>query len=770
MSAAAYSLLHRGVQEAIFKRGWKELHSIQIQGVHAVLGGDGHLLICAHTAGGKTEAAFLPIISRLAENPRPSVQALYVGPLVALINDQFERLETLCADVEVPVYRWHGFASVTEKRKFRNSPGGILLITPESLESNFINYGNQIRRIYADLDFIVIDEVHSFLSDVRGIHLRSLLARLCAATGRKPRLIGLSATLGDPKRARAFLAPDCPDTVSIIQGKGDQAVKFGIKAYLSGKDVFGNKIHRWNPSDALDTVALLSKHQAQQKHPLVNSRELGEVISETVGDELDDIGGDILKTCADHTNLVFGDRKQDLEDLANRLHLLVKALRLPRDPFYVHHGSLSKDLREETEAVLKSGQPATALCTGTLEMGIDIGSIRRVAQLNPPWSVASMRQRLGRSGRREGEPARMCLYTRDASPHSASSLTNLLFPNLARAVALTQLMFAKWLEPHDGDRLHLSTFVHQILSCLRETGGLPANALFAILVKNGAFRAVTEAMFRRVLKSLGKHKLIEQLPTDELILAPDGERITSDRDFYAAFASSEEFIIRHEGGDIGKLQSSLVPPVGEDLILGGRRWQVNNINTNTKVVFVSPSQHGKAAVFSDTGGGGGGGREVHNHVMDAMRALLAGTDEPPYLDGGAKTLLKAAREMACRSGVLSPGYIVREESVQWFPWVGTRGMRTLELYARCDGIIAATDRDRLSITYKQTDVARWHKHIESIHEGNHKALDLAQHMTVKTFEKFDDVLDEDILDEANARDHLDLPCAVARAAAVLRTF
>ena len=114
------------------------------------------------------------------------------------------------------------------------------------MESNFINYGNQLRRIYADLDFVVIDELHSFLSNVRGVHLRSLLARLCAATGRKPRLIGLSATLGDPKGARAFLAPDCPDTVSIIEGKGDQAVKFGIKAYLSGKEIEGDKIRRWH--------------------------------------------------------------------------------------------------------------------------------------------------------------------------------------------------------------------------------------------------------------------------------------------------------------------------------------------------------------------------------------------------------------------------------------------------------------------------------------------------------------------------------------------
>ena len=760
MSAAAYSLLHPGVQEAIFKRGWKELHSIQVQGIQALLGGDGHLLVCAHTAGGKTEAAFLPIISRLAKNPRPSVQALYVGPLVALINDQFERLETLCADVEVPVYRWHGSASATEKRKFRDSPGGILLITPESLESNFINYGNQLSRLYADLEFIVIDELHSFLSNVRGVHLRSLLARLCATTGRKPRIIGLSATLGDPKGARAFLAPDCPDTVSIIEGTGDQAVKFGIKAYLSGIEVEGGKIRRWNPTEALDTAASLSRHQAQQQQPLAKLQAHGEVIPVATGDELDNIAADILKTCAEQTNLVFGNAKQGLELLADRLHTHIKALRLPHDPFHVHHGSLSKDVREETEAILKSGQPATVLCSSTLEMGIDIGSVRRVAQLDPPWSVASMRQRLGRSGRREGEPARMCLYSRDESPHSGSSLTDLLFPKLLRAVALTRLMLSKWLEPHDGDRLHLSTLVHQILSCLRETGGMPATALFTVLVKNGAFHVVTEAMFRRVLHSLGKQELIEQMPTGELILAPKGESIASDRDFYAAFASSEEFIIRHDGREIGKLQSSIVPPVGENLIFGGRRWCVIDINVTAKSVFVSPSKGGKAPVFRGAGG------EIHIRVVEEMRAVLADTDELPYLDEAAQTLLKAAREIAQRSGVLSPGYIVREESVQWFPWLGTRGLLTLELHARCDGISVETDL--LSITYKKTNLDRWRGHLASIQGGKHTALDLAQHMAVKTFDKFDGALVEELLDEANARDRLDLPCSLKRAASVLR--
>jgi ATP-dependent Lhr-like helicase len=755
MSKGAFALLHPGVQKAIFRQGWNELHHIQVEAIHALLEGTGHLLVCAHTAGGKTEAAFLPIISKLAESPRPSVQALYIGPLVALISDQFSRLETLCADVEVPVHRWHGAASATEKRKLRDSPGGILLITPESLESNFINYGVHLRRIYAELDFVVVDELHSFLSSVRGVHLRSLLARLSAATGRTPRVIGLSATLGDPQGARSFIAPDAPESVGIINGSGEQAVKFGIKAYLRGEEIAEDRIRRWNPNMALDEALALTPKQAREIHPLGNIAASDEDIPTTAADELDDIAADILQSCANGTNLIFGNAKQGLEILADRLHREVKRRGISPDPFHVHHGSLSKDVREETETALKSGRPTTVLCSSTLEMGIDIGSVLRVAQLDPPWSVASMRQRLGRSGRRAGEAAVMRVYTRDESPHAGSNLTDLLFPKLLRAIALSRLMVSKWLEPHDDGRQELSTLVHQILSCLRETGGMPIASLFAVLVKDGAFRNISESTFRNVIRSLGRKQFIEQVPTGELILAPIGERITADRDFYAAFQSSEEFVVRHDGREIGKLQAALVPQVGENLILGGRRWRVEDINTPAKNVNVSPTKGGKAPVFRGSAG------EIHNRVAEEMAATLADSDDPTFLNDDARLLLRAARETAVRAGILASGAIFRTESVQWFPWLGTRSLLTLELHARCDGLVA--ERDELSITYKKVDRARWLEHLETITCGSRTGLDLAQQMTVKTFDKFDDALTDELLDAANAIDRLDLPNVKHRA-------
>ena len=139
MAQEPFSLLHPGVQAAIWKMGWKELKAIQVQAIHTICKTEKHMVICAPTAGGKTEAAFLPIISKLAANPQPSVQAIYVGPLKALINDQFRRLEELCIALAIPVHRWHGDVPANQKKALREKPSGILLITPESLESNFVN-------------------------------------------------------------------------------------------------------------------------------------------------------------------------------------------------------------------------------------------------------------------------------------------------------------------------------------------------------------------------------------------------------------------------------------------------------------------------------------------------------------------------------------------------------------------------------------------------------------------------------------------------------
>ena len=698
MSERAFSLLHPGVQEAIWKMGWKDFKPIQVQSIHAVCETEKHIVICAQTAGGKTEAAFLPIISRLAAEPQSSVQALYIGPLKALINDQFRRLEELCTKLGIPVHRWHGDVPANQKKALRDKPGGILLITPESLESNFINFGAQVPRVYRHLSFVVIDELHSFLSNVRGVHLQSLLSRLSAATGSVPRLVGLSATLADPQAARAFLAPDGLDSVQVIEDtSATREIKFGIKSFLKKPQENQQPARRLTPKQAFaltDGFASTGVPDEQSMEKLFENRLAsgGTEVAKQDEDELDEIAEDIIKNFPLSTNLIFGNSKQSIEVLADRLHERVRREKWPADPFVVHHGSLSKNLREDAETRLKGGVPTTALCSSTLEMGIDIGHVRAVGQLDTPWSVSSMVQRLGRSGRRAGEAAVMRMYVREDSPNGRSTLTDLLYPDLLRAIAMTRLMLAKWLEPFDQNRMNLSTLTHQILSCLKQTGGTRAADLYRALCQRGPFRSVNQRLFAALLHGLADHDLIEQVPQGELILALLGERITAAFDFYAAFQSTEEFAIRCGAEEIGKLPADIIPPVGEHLILAGKRWRVEEILPDQKLVFVVFSPGGKAPPFQ------GGAGEIHTRVVREMKTVLLGDDEPAYLDENSKLLLRAARRTARVVRLGERDIIVGRQSVQWFPWVGTRALLTLSLLAKSARI--AHEIDRLSITYQ----------------------------------------------------------------------
>ena len=758
MSEATFRLLAPGVQRAIWEMGWKELRPIQTEAIQSVLGGEKHLLITASTAGGKTEAAFLPILSRLASGPNDSVHTIYIGPLKALINDQFARLDRLCERLEIPVHRWHGDVSATHKQKLRRDPSGILLITPESLESNFINYGNQIPRLYRDLEFVVIDELHSFLGNVRGVHLLSLLSRLRTATSRNPRMIGLSATLGDPEMGKQFLSPDSAHTVVHLSDAGTRHdVRFVLKAVLRAPDPkrAGNVLPRLTCTEAREFVA------GKTKSALLASGESIQVETQGVkrenepppSDELDDIADDLLRHFGHSSNLVFVNSRRTAEELALRVHDRVTREKWPRDPFAVHHGSIAKDLREETEAALKSGVPTTAICSSTLEMGIDLGSVRAVGQIDPPWTVSSLVQRLGRSGRRDGESAIMRLYVREESPHSGSRLSDLLYPDLLRGIALTRLMLVKWLEPGESSRTHLSTLVHQILSFLKQTGGMVAVQLHKSLVIEGPFRAVSPVEFGLLLRELAAKKVIEQLPTGELILAPVGERITSAYDFYAAFKGSELFTVRHQQTEIGELPLEALPPPGHLVVLAGRRWLVDRVDAGKKSVEVSPAKSGAAPLFLGRGG------ELHGRVVTEMKAVLFGQDHPEYLDEPARELLRAARTVAHTVGLPHQEVIATPDGLRWFPWVGTRCLRTLAILAEIHGV--ACDTDRLSLSLALSDEDDFRSFWKQVLANPPSPSVLGEKVTPRMIEKFDEFLPEALLIRSCASDRLALPEALA---------
>ena len=727
MSAAAFARLHSKIQEAVWQQQWNELRPLQVEAIHTVLDSDDHVIIAAATASGKTEAAFLPILSRLAAEPLNSVQALYVSPLKALINDQFRRLEDLCAYAEIPVHRWHGDVSAADKQHLRKSPGGVLLITPESLESQFINHDRHLARIYANLGFVVIDELHAFVDNVRGIHLRSLLARLALAAGVAPRRIGLSATLGDFGTAKEFLCADASCDVRVLEDKTSaKELRLGLKAYVEPLKAGENGVT--NDSGAL---------------------------AERRG--LSGIAIDVAQRFRAESNLIFCNSRRQTELLADKLRLLCESEQWPRNPFLLHHGSLSRELREDAERELKAGHPVTAICTSTLEMGIDIGAVRSVGQVGPTWSVTSLVQRLGRSGRREGEPQILRVYTLDEPLTQHSSLSDRLYPELVRAIALLELHREGWLEPPEQDRFHFSTCVHQIFSILRQTGGAPAARLFDALCSHGAFRHIRLADFATLLRGLAEKELIEQMPTGEMILAPVGERIVESRDFYASFASRIEYRVEHNDNAIGVLPQDSIPAEGEFLLLAGRRWKVDMIDHSSKRVAVSPAKGWKQPRFAGAIGG------VHPVVMSRMKRVLMDDGGYAYLNERAQQFLGEARETFGRAGLRKNDTVTTLNGVEWFPWNGSRVLLTLELCAKSAGI--NTERNSLCLRYQKLTANDFARHRAEIAAGKFTADHLMPLVRDLERDRFDQHVPRLLLEQAFINEVLDLVGAQMAASA-----
>jgi len=426
-----FDKLARPVQKWIRQQGWRELRDIQARAINSIHDNQADLIVAASTAGGKTEAAFFPLISQVLDAPSElgGFDLLYIGPLKALITDQAGRLEDICREAELPVVPWHGDISQSVKSRALKAPRGILLITPESLEALFIRRGLEIPRLFGATRAVVIDELHSVLDSERGVQMRSLLNRLELAVKRPIRRIGLSATLGDMELSRAYLRPDDPSNVDLIEAEGGEAeLRLQLRGYLSGEE------HETAPS-ATDAISA---------HLFQNLR-----------------GSD---------NLVFAGARQSVEIYADRLRELCDREHLPQE-FYPHHASLSRDHRDFVERRLKDpGKPTTAVCTSTLELGIDIGDVTCVAQIGAPFTVAALRQRLGRSGRREGLPAILRQYAVEARLTSESSFVDRLRLGLIRSVAMIDLLLEGWCEPPKREALHLSTLVHQILSVIAERG------------------------------------------------------------------------------------------------------------------------------------------------------------------------------------------------------------------------------------------------------------------------------------------------------------
>lgn len=717
-TSSAFELLDERIQRWIWMQEWAELRDIQERSIREILGGRHDVIITAATASGKTEAAFLPLLTRLMHSDQGLL--VYISPLKALINDQFGRLTTLCEMLEVPVWPWHGDVSQSTKAKFLKKPSGVLLITPEALEATLCNRGSSLARIFGKLEAIVIDELHAFIGEERGKQLQSLLHRTEDAVGRRVQRVGLSATLGDMPLAAEFMRPGAgKDAVILQSGSEGNALKLIIKGYIE---------------KALDSPLL-----------------------EVKGPHSDEaVVEDLYKVMRGSNNLLFPNTRAMVERYANALRARCEADGVPNE-FWPHHGSLSREIREDTEQALKSRElPATAVCTNTLELGIDIGPVKSVGQVGAPHAVASLRQRLGRSGRRKGQPAILRVYCVEPELTTTSHLLDELREGFIQSCAMVSLLLEGWFEPPKVDGLHFSTLIQQILSLVAQKSGiLPARA-YQLLCKTGPFSGVTTADFGALLTQMGKLQLLMQESDGTLLHAKRGEALANHYTFYAAFSEESEFRIVTSGRTLGSMPITSPVSEGSFLLFGGKNWRVTQVDIKSKTLTVDPAKTGKPPQFNS------GGAVVHSVVRDRMRAILADTAPLPYVDAAAANLLAEARATFARAQLKDRDIIQQGARILVFTWMGDAANQALVLALKHAGVACQVEGPIIEVQAGCRNVQVLRQVLGAI--GNSDTIDpqkLLEGADNLVIEKWDWALPLPLLKRAYASLWLDIPAAQA---------
>ena len=716
---AAFASLHPLVQKWIWTQQWPSLREVQERAVAPILAGDRDVIISASTASGKTEAAFLPICSALLEDgaEKPGIRALYISPLKALINDQYGRLDDLCEHTDLTVHRWHGDVPGSRKHALLSRPSGILLITPESLEALFVVHGEKIRSLFGGLRYVVVDEVHTFIGTERGAQLRSLMHRLELSIRSRTARIGLSATLGDMGAACDWLRPAGGDDVLLIDVKGDEIeLRLQVRGYVS---------------------------TAKKSVPARGAAADG---AESDGDVFA-IADHLFTVHRGRDGLVFANSRSAVEQITDLLSRRCDRERVPNE-FVPHHGNLSRALREDVELRLKdSTRPVTAVCTSTLEMGIDIGSVAAVAQIGPPPSVSSLRQRLGRSGRR-GEPAVMRAFVSEHEVTGHSSLADQVRVGLVQTSAMIELLLSGWCESPAGGGLHLSTLVQQLLSMIAQHGGVKPLEAYGALCGHGPFEDVSERVFGRLLRSLGARDLVTQQADGLLLLGQAGERIVNHYSFYAAFATSEEYRLIADGQLLGTLPIGHPISTGTLIIFAGRRWRVLAVDARDRTIELTSSSGGRPPAFF------GGVARIDDVVRQRMLGLYITDELPDYLDSQGRELLAEARRNFARYKLDQTRYIAAGRETHLLVWRGDKVVSTLALALSAHGFEVSQHAMILTVG---ADEAALTDAVRSLAEHEPpEALELARYVENKVVDKWDEVLDDGLLDLACAHRDLDV--------------
>ena len=720
------------VQEYIYQNHWENLRSIQVAAADAIFNTDENVLLTASTASGKTEAAFFPIITLFSEDMPSSVGCIYIGPLKALINDQFSRLNDLCAEADIPVWHWHGDVAQSHKAKLMRHPSGILQITPESLEALLLHKHAAIAKLFGDLRFVVIDEVHSLLRGDRGGQTLCLIERLSRIAGVNPRRIGLSATIGDPEGTGEFLSLGTGRKTIIpkIDAKGS-------KWRLSMEHFYVKDAQAAEDKQIPDALPVLE--EKTDDAPANADPGIGYIFEHTRG-----------KKC-----LVFVNSREECEMVTTTLRHYCELNHEP-DRFLVHHGNLSASYRETAEGIMKDdSQYMTTVTTATLELGIDIGRLERAFQIDAPWTVSSFLQRMGRTGRRE-LPPEMWFVIREDEPEVRAMLPTTIPWKLMQGIALVQLYLEeRWVEPPRLDRLPFSLLYHQTMSTLASCGELSPRALADRVLRLHYFHRITQEDYRVLLRHLIATDHIQQTEQGGLIVGLAGERVINSFKFYGVFQESEEYTVRSESQELGTIVSP--PPVGEKLAIAGHVWQVLDVDHKRRLIYCRQVKGSVPAYFGQCPG------DLHTKILTRMRRVLQEDRQYPYLMKNAVARLEQARFTAAHSGAADKT-LINLGGNMWclLPWVGTYGFLALErfLKIKCGERLGLKNFDSARPYYMQfTMKVGREEFFRIVREEIEKPLDpleLVYPKELPVFDKYDEYLPEELVKKGFAQGVLDV--------------
>ncbi len=605
---SAFARFAPRLQEAIVARlGWTSLRPVQDLAAHALLDGK-NAVVLAPTAGGKTEAAIFPTLSMFVEDQPQGVGAIYIAPIKALLNNQKDRLGLYTEMVGLGRFVWHGDTADIERRKFLREPIELLMTTPESLEVMLVSQRVDAARLFADLRIILVDEVHALAGTDRGAHLMSVLERIARYSKHDLQRVGLSATVGNPH-----------DILGWLQGTS-------------------------------------RREGCVVDPPRVPTRRVLQIVHRP---DLPELAEEASRLAKGTKSLLFCQSRATTEAVAGHM-------RQAGTEVFVHHSAVSREERELAEERFHSGTDVCIVCTSTLELGIDVGDLDRVFQVEAPDTVSSFLQRMGRTGRRAGQAANTTFLCESEE-------------GVLQALALIELARSGWVESVEVNDRCWPVLIHQLLAMALASDGVPVEAAWEQLARVPDFRGITRPEFDRLLDWMVSDGSFV-LTAGRLVLGPKAERRFGRRNFmelFAVFTSPQSYTVQTGSGQaLGSLGQAFVDRLVDGVscfLLGGRAWAVLQIRHNDRRVIVERASRGRQPTW-----GGYLPQFVGETVCRKIRTILATEASYATLSVEAAQILAERRETFRR--IVNPGgrgLEIDDGEIRWWTFAGGRINSTL---------------------------------------------------------------------------------------------